>query len=150
VVDNTQHDGQERNAEDVVAVGEETCTSDQNCADMIPAERRLVDFSERKTAALVGVLDMRKVLDSQYTDESLLCCKAHVVEVVEAESAISTSLTQVAPWEHLRIVASGGLVSSGSHDEALPRRKPDSQEFTRRLDCRERMVAGHQDQGTLW
>jgi hypothetical protein len=53
LVDNTKHDRQEGDTEDVVAVCEETSTSDENGANMVPAERRLVDFSERETTTLV-------------------------------------------------------------------------------------------------
>jgi hypothetical protein len=41
VVDDTQHDGQERHAEDVVAVREETSAGHENGADVVPSKRRL-------------------------------------------------------------------------------------------------------------
>lgn len=58
LVDDTQHNGQEGYTEDVVAVCEETSTSDQNGAYMVPAEGGLVDFGESKTSALIWVLNM--------------------------------------------------------------------------------------------
>ena len=61
LVDDTQHDGQERHAENVVAVGKETGAGDKNGSDMVPTKWRLVDFSESKTSSLIWIFDMRKV-----------------------------------------------------------------------------------------
>lgn len=74
-VDDTKHSSHDTNGEDVVGIGEETDTSDQTGADMVPAERSLVNLSERESAALIGVGDMGVV----------------VVEVVEGAVASSSS-----------------------------------------------------------
>lgn len=62
LVDDTQHDGQEGHAEDVVAVREETGTSDQNGAHMVPAEGGLVDLGKSKASALIGIFDMLQLI----------------------------------------------------------------------------------------
>jgi hypothetical protein len=58
VVDDTQHDGQQRDTEDVIAVCEETGAGHEDGADVVPAKGGLVDFGEGEAAALVGVLDV--------------------------------------------------------------------------------------------
>jgi hypothetical protein len=58
VVDDTQHDGEQRDTEDVIAVCEETGAGDEDGADVVPAKGGLVDFSQGEAAALVGVLDV--------------------------------------------------------------------------------------------
>lgn len=73
LVDNTQHDGQERGSENIVLICEETNTSHNNGSDMIPAKGSLVDLCKSKSAALIGVLDMGEV----------------IVEVVEGNVATS-------------------------------------------------------------
>lgn len=62
LVDDAQHDGQQRHAEDVIAVGEEASAGDQNGADVVPSKGGLVDLGEGQAAALVGVLDVSKVI----------------------------------------------------------------------------------------
>jgi hypothetical protein len=62
LVDNAQHDGQQRHAEDVVAVGEETSAGHQDGANVVPSKRSLVDLGERQAAALVGVLNVGEVI----------------------------------------------------------------------------------------
>jgi hypothetical protein len=62
LVDDAQHDGQQRHAEDVVAVGEEAGPGDQNGADVVPSKGGLVDLGEGQAATLVGVLDVGKVI----------------------------------------------------------------------------------------
>jgi hypothetical protein len=52
----------ETNCKDVVSIREETNTSDNDGAHMVPAERSLVDLSESETAALVRVGDMSIVV----------------------------------------------------------------------------------------
>lgn len=54
-VDYTQHGGDQVDGEEIVGIGEETNTGDDNCADMVPAKWSLVDFGQGKTSALVGV-----------------------------------------------------------------------------------------------
>ena len=61
LVDNTQHDGQQRHAEDIVAVGEETSAGNENCSDMIPAKWRFINFRKSKASSLIGVFDMYEV-----------------------------------------------------------------------------------------
>jgi hypothetical protein len=62
LVDDTQHDGQEGHAEDVVAVRKKTGTGDQDGSHMVPAERSLVDLREGEASALIWVFDMSKVI----------------------------------------------------------------------------------------
>ena len=57
-VDDTQHAGDQTDSEDVVRIREETDTSYNNGANVIPAKWRLVDLSKRETTALVRVFDM--------------------------------------------------------------------------------------------
>jgi hypothetical protein len=57
-VDDTQHDGQEGHAEDVVGVREETGTGDQDGAHMVPAKGSLVDLRESEASALIGVFNV--------------------------------------------------------------------------------------------
>ena len=54
-VDYTEKVGDQTNGEQVVGVGEETDTSDDNCSNVIPAERGLVDLSKGETTAFIGV-----------------------------------------------------------------------------------------------
>ena len=54
-VNNTEHVGDETNGEDVVGIGEETDTSDDDGADVVPTELGLVNLGESKTSALVWV-----------------------------------------------------------------------------------------------
>ena len=54
-VDYTEKVGDQTNGEQVVSIGEETDTSHDNCSDVIPAKRGLVDLSKGETTALVGV-----------------------------------------------------------------------------------------------
>jgi hypothetical protein len=61
-VDDTQHNRQQRHAEDVVAVGEEAGAGHQTGAHMVPAKRRLVDFGQGQTTTLIRVLDVREVV----------------------------------------------------------------------------------------
>ena len=61
-VDDTQHVGDETDGENVVGISEETNTSDDDGANVVPAERSLVDLSESESAALVGVFDMGEVI----------------------------------------------------------------------------------------
>jgi hypothetical protein len=58
LVDNAQHDGQQRDTEDVVAVCEESCAGNEDGADVVPAKGGLVDFGKGKTPPLVGVLNV--------------------------------------------------------------------------------------------
>lgn len=57
-VNYTEHGGDNTDSEDVVGVGKKADAGDQNCADMVPAEGRLIDLSKGETAALVWVGDM--------------------------------------------------------------------------------------------
>jgi hypothetical protein len=41
---------------------QEASSGDEDSANMVPAERRLVDLREGKSSALIGVFDMRKVV----------------------------------------------------------------------------------------
>lgn len=54
----SQHVRDETDGEQVVGIGEETDTSDNNGANMVPAERSFVDFSESKSTALIWILDV--------------------------------------------------------------------------------------------
>lgn len=58
VVDYSQHGGQERGREDVVGISEETNTGDNTSADMVPAERGLVDLGEGEATTLVEIGDV--------------------------------------------------------------------------------------------
>lgn len=69
-----QHGGNDTNGEDVVGIGEETDTSDEDGANVVPAEGGLIDLRERKSASLVGVGNVSIV----------------VVEVVEGRVASSS------------------------------------------------------------
>lgn len=44
LVDDTKHNRQKRNTEDIITVGEETGASDENGTNVIPAEWCFVDF----------------------------------------------------------------------------------------------------------
>ena len=57
LVDDTQHDSQQRHTEDVVAVGEEASPSDQDSTNVVPTKRRLVDLGEGKSSTLIGILN---------------------------------------------------------------------------------------------
>ena len=57
-INDTQHAGDQTNSENVVCVREETDTGYNDGANVIPAERRLVDLSKRETTALVWIFDM--------------------------------------------------------------------------------------------
>lgn len=76
LIDDTQHNGQERNTEDVIAVGEETCAGYQDGANVVPAEGRLVDLGEGKTTALVRVLDVREVIVEVVEANKRLVCRS--------------------------------------------------------------------------
>lgn len=73
-VNNTKHVGHETNGEDVVGIGEETGTSDENGTNVVPTELGLVDLSESKTSALVWVgnvcVVVVKVVESGVTTSS--------------------------------------------------------------------------------
>ncbi len=62
VVDDTEHERQEGDGEDVVRVGEEADAGDDDGADMVPPEGGSVDLGESETAALVDVLDVEEVI----------------------------------------------------------------------------------------
>ena len=64
LVDDTQHDGQQRNTEDVITVGEETSSGDENSANVVPAKGCLIDLSKRQSSALVRIFDMSLVVVS--------------------------------------------------------------------------------------
>ena len=53
---------QERYDEDVVGVGKETDTGYNTSSYMIPAERGFVDFSESKSSALIGILNVGEIV----------------------------------------------------------------------------------------
>jgi len=57
-VDDTKHVGHETNGEDVVGIGEETGTGDEDGANVVPTELGLVNLSKSKTSALVWVGDV--------------------------------------------------------------------------------------------
>jgi hypothetical protein len=61
-VDHAEHCCYNADGEDVVGISEETDTSDENGANMVPAERRLVDLCEGEATALVGVGDVSVVV----------------------------------------------------------------------------------------
>jgi hypothetical protein len=62
LVDDAQHDGQQRDAKDVVAVGEEAGAGNQNGPDVVPSKGSFVDFGESQTTTLVGILNVGKVI----------------------------------------------------------------------------------------
>ena len=76
-VDDTQHGGHQAHGKDIVGIGEETDARDGDGAHMIPAERSLVNLSERKSSSLIGVRDVGVV----------------VVEVVEGRVPAGCSLS---------------------------------------------------------
>lgn len=57
-VDRAKHVRHHTNGEDVVGVGEETNASDEDGADVVPAERSLVNLGQSETTTLVGVGDV--------------------------------------------------------------------------------------------
>jgi len=61
-VDCAQHDGEQRNDEDIVGIGEESSTSHNTSSHMVPAKGSLVDLSESETTALVGIRNVSKVI----------------------------------------------------------------------------------------
>ena len=61
-VDYTELTSDQVDSENVVCIGEETNTCDNDSSHMVPAERCLVDFSERKSSSLVGILDVGEVV----------------------------------------------------------------------------------------
>lgn len=67
-VNNTEHVGHQTNGEDVVGIGEETDTSDENGADVVPSKGSLVDLGERETATLVRVDDMSVAVGCRVSD----------------------------------------------------------------------------------
>lgn len=60
--DNTEHAGGQVDGEDIIGVGEETNTSDDDGTNMIPTELGIVNLGEGQTTALNGVLDMGEVV----------------------------------------------------------------------------------------
>jgi hypothetical protein len=54
-VDNAEKVGDQTNGEQVVGVGEEADASDDNCPDVIPAKRGLVDLSKGEATTFVGI-----------------------------------------------------------------------------------------------
>lgn len=61
-VDIAEHGSHHTDSKDVVGIGEEANTGHDDSADMVPAERSLVDFCESETTALVGVGDVSIVV----------------------------------------------------------------------------------------
>ena len=61
-VDVAEHSRDDTDSEDVVGVREEADAGDDDGADVVPAERSLVDFRESEAAALVGVGDVSVVI----------------------------------------------------------------------------------------
>lgn len=53
-----QHVCDQTDGEQIVGVGEETDTSDNNGSNMVPAKRSFIDLSESESSALVWILDM--------------------------------------------------------------------------------------------
>ena len=62
VVDNAEHQSQEGDGKDVVAVGEEANASHDDSADVIPSKGGLVDLSKGEPPPLIGVFDVNKVI----------------------------------------------------------------------------------------
>lgn len=61
-VNDTKHVGDETNGENVVGIGEETNTGDDDGTNVVPAERSLVNFGKSESATLVRVFDVSKVI----------------------------------------------------------------------------------------
>lgn len=54
----SKHIGDQTDSKQIVGIGEETDTTDNNGSDMVPAERGFVNFSESESSALVWILDV--------------------------------------------------------------------------------------------
>ncbi len=61
-VHDAQHGGDEVDGEDVVRIGEEADAGDDDRADMVPAEGRLVDLGEGQSSPLIGIGDVGEVI----------------------------------------------------------------------------------------
>jgi hypothetical protein len=84
---------------------------------MVPTKWRLVDFRERKTAALIGVLNMGEVLL-----QSIYC----------AACTCRDKLTLLKLWKALLPPA---VLLAAAMAKLCRDRRLESQEFTRGLDC---------------
>jgi len=56
-----QHGGDEVDSENVIGIGEEPYTGDDNGTNMIPAKGSLVDLGKGKTSTFVGVFNLRQI-----------------------------------------------------------------------------------------
>ena len=54
----SQHVRDKTDSEQVVGIGEETNTGHDDGANMVPAERSLVNFGKSKSSALIWILDV--------------------------------------------------------------------------------------------
>lgn len=61
-VNDTKHVGDETNGENVVGIGEETNTGDDDGTNVVPAERSLVNLGKSESATLVGVFNVSEVI----------------------------------------------------------------------------------------
>ena len=59
---NSQEGRGQVDGEDIVGIGEETNTGNDDGTHMVPAKGRLVNLGQGETTSLVGVLDVSKVI----------------------------------------------------------------------------------------
>ena len=62
IVDNTQHDGKEGHGKDVIRIGKEAHSSNDDGSHMVPAKRSFIDLGQGETSPLIGVLNVDKVI----------------------------------------------------------------------------------------
>ena len=76
-VDDSQHVRHQADSKDIVGIGEEPDSSDDDGPNMVPSERGLVNFGESKSSSLIRVSDMGvvivKVVECSIATTRLLC-----------------------------------------------------------------------------